>query len=720
KFEVLREKDLQGLKGVAVIPVHVDTLQQKAWLIAGSSNARAHFEMDMYEMDLKTRKCMPIIFRKGSTQLDTTTIEAILVKPYKNGLMVYDEKLPGLFEVIPGKQFADVLIPLKTHTMVGEVEIEEDRFIFLRSYEALPNLSYEMKNGTWTKIPHMLDSFPWQSLVFNENDKTHWISFENELVHYDKDFRRIRAYAWGDENIEMILDMVLDVKGNPWFINDIGRVGRLDVATHVISYLSAADGYQYKDFDWSTPMLKDARGNLYLGTGYTKGSEGLDVVNVNLYTPAHAPSIYLRSLAINQKPYDHSVALNRLTELSLAHDQNSFVLETGIIDHYSTGTGRLRHRLEKNGKAEDWLSGSTYHTIRYDDLAPGLYQLVIQASDAGSNFSTERTITITVNSPFWETWWFRTLVVLTVIFGTYTIIQLRSRSLRERNAELEGRVIVRTKELRHSLEELRATQAQLIQSEKMASLGELTAGIAHEIQNPLNFVNNFSDLNKELFAEMNEEIEKGNLDEVKAIAKDIADNEAKINHHGKRADAIVKGMLQHSRVRDGKKELTDINRLADEYLRLAYHGLRAKDKSFNASIKTDFDESVKSIEIIPQDIGRVVLNLITNAFYAVTEKRKVQFNHQMAGQSVYEPTVWISTTKTSNTLELRVKDNGNGIPKNVIDKIFQPFFTTKPTGQGTGLGLSLSYDIIKAHGGELLVETTEGEGATFIMKLPAT
>jgi signal transduction histidine kinase len=271
------------------------------------------------------------------------------------------------------------------------------------------------------------------------------------------------------------------------------------------------------------------------------------------------------------------------------------------------------------------------------------------------------------------------------------------------------------KQVDKTLTELKSTQSQLIQSEKMASLGELTAGIAHEIQNPLNFVNNFSEVNKELLAEMNDEITKGNYDEVKALAKDVIENEEKINHHGKRADAIVKGMLQHSSSSTGVKEPININALADEYLRLSYHGLRAKDKSFNATLKTDFDETIGNINIIPQDIGRVVLNLITNAFYAVNEKK---LSAVVTPEAVkYEPTVSISTKKLNGKVEIKVADNGNGIPQKIIDKIFQPFFTTKPTGQGTGLGLSLSYDIIKAHGGELKVETKEGEGSIFTILL---
>jgi signal transduction histidine kinase len=266
-------------------------------------------------------------------------------------------------------------------------------------------------------------------------------------------------------------------------------------------------------------------------------------------------------------------------------------------------------------------------------------------------------------------------------------------------------------QVEQTLTELKSAQVQLIQKEKMASLGELTAGIAHEIQNPLNFVNNFSELNKEMLAELKEEINKGNYDEVMVIAHAIDANEEKINYHGKRADAIVKGMLQHSRKNTGEKQSTDINALCDEYLRLSYHGLRAKDKTFNATLKTFFDETIDKVNIVPQDIGRVLLNLFNNAFYAVHEHLK-KFGNS------YDPTVLVSTKKLNDRIEIVVKDNGMGISKSLTDKIFQPFFTTKHTGQGTGLGLSLSYDIIKAHGGELNVLTEEGEGAAFIIELP--
>jgi len=335
--------------------------------------------------------------------------------------------------------------------------------------------------------------------------------------------------------------------------------------------------------------------------------------------------------------------------------------------------------------------------------------------------------------------WVDTVKTFAVIWGVGTwivtrrqrkeLIKARQKAIEEEQnnkvisamkAQLEIDVAERTAELRKqkeelevTLDELKAAQTQLIQSEKMASLGELTAGIAHEIQNPLNFVNNFSEVNKELLMEMKHEIDAGNLAEAKNIARDIEDNEEKINFHGKRADAIVKSMLQHSRSSSGKKEPTDINALADEYLRLAYHGLRAKDKSFNAKFETDFDDSIGQINIVHQDIGRVLLNLINNSFYSVSEKQK----QEIPG---YEPTITVATRKISTQrVEIRVADNGNGVPQKVLDKIFQPFFTTKPTGLGTGLGLSLSYDIItRGHGGELKVETKEGEGAEFIIILP--
>ncbi|HET9432669.1 MAG TPA: ATP-binding protein, partial [Chitinophagaceae bacterium] len=307
-----------------------------------------------------------------------------------------------------------------------------------------------------------------------------------------------------------------------------------------------------------------------------------------------------------------------------------------------------------------------------------------------------------------DTW--RMYLMLAGLFIILIIVVILWRNNRHRRIA-NDQLSMQKNSLESALSDLKSAQSRLIHSEKMASLGELTAGIAHEIQNPLNFVNNFSEVNSELAAELEAAAENGDLAEIKSLAKDIRENETKINHHGKRADAIVKGMLQHSRSGSGVKEPTDINALCDEYLRLAYHGLRSKDKSFNATIRTDFDKTLGKINVIPHDIARVILNLINNAFYTVGQKQ---------GQKIvgYHPIVSLSTTQSNNHVEIRVTDNGNGIPQNVVDKIFQPFFTTKPTGQGTGLGLSISYDIVKAHGGELKVETKEGEGSEFFVLFP--
>ncbi|HMG69172.1 MAG TPA: ATP-binding protein, partial [Chitinophagaceae bacterium] len=300
------------------------------------------------------------------------------------------------------------------------------------------------------------------------------------------------------------------------------------------------------------------------------------------------------------------------------------------------------------------------------------------------------------------------LLVIIIVFFVIAFILYRNNKVKQKTNKI----------LQTTLSNLKSTQSQLIQSEKMASLGELTAGIAHEIQNPLNFVNNFSEVSKELLDEMKAALSNGNDNDAKAIADDVIQNLEKIQHHGKRADAIVKGMLQHSRTSTGQKEPTDINAIANEYFKLSYHGMRAKDNSFNATTYTDFDESlsadeagVGNIDIIPQEIGRVLLNLFNNAFYAINEKKKISGD-------TYTPMIFVSTEKINDKVEIKVKDNGIGIPQKVLDKIFQPFFTTKPTGQGTGLGLSLSYDVIKAHGGEIKVQTKENEGTEFTVILP--
>ncbi|MES2890891.1 MAG: ATP-binding protein [Bacteroidota bacterium] len=291
--------------------------------------------------------------------------------------------------------------------------------------------------------------------------------------------------------------------------------------------------------------------------------------------------------------------------------------------------------------------------------------------------------------------------------------QEKQQILAAQNEVLETQVSHRTTELRESLENLKNTQAQLIQSEKMASLGELTAGIAHEIQNPLNFVNNFSEVTTELLGEMKAELVSGNTGEAIAIANDLEQNLQKINHHGKRADSIVKGMLQHSKQTSGLKEATDINALCDEYLRLSFHGFKAKDDLFNATINTDFDTSIGKTNLVPQAMGKALLNLFNNALYAVNQKGKAQINDG------YQPTIKVSTRKLGDRIEISIEDNGDGIREKIADKIFQPFFTTKPAGQGTGLGLSLAYDIVtKEHLGQITIKKGNTNNTEFIIQIP--
>ena len=440
-----------------------------------------------------------------------------------------------------------------------------------------------------------------------------------------------------------------------------------------------------------------------IGNGVIKYDLGKKILNTSF--PALVRNVQIGSdstIYFGGKLESHEIP-------EIGFKNNSIKFRYSATSFESKNTTKFKTFLE--GFDKHWSSWGTENTKEYTNLKPGKYTFNVTALNILGNESSVATYSFRIMSPWYRTWWSYTLMVLLFAGFLRAYILYRSRRLIAEKKVLERRVSERTKELEDSLETIKSTQAQLIQSEKMASLGELTAGIAHEIQNPLNFVNNFSDLNKELVDELKEELAAGNTQLADEIANDIKENETKINHHGKRAESIVKGMLLHSRGSVGQKEFTDINAICDEYLRLSYHGFRAKDKSFNAGFKLEADPDLPKVNVIPQDIGRVLLNLINNAFYAVNEKVKQNVND-------YKPTVVVITKLLGNEVEIKVQDNGNGIPNSVKEKIFQPFFTTKPTGQGTGLGLSLSYDIVKAHGGELRV-ASETEGTTFIISLPS-
>ncbi len=585
--------------------------------------------------------------------------------------------------------------------------------------------------------------------IVEDKNGNFWVATDNDLNYLDIKTGKIKRYEIGSSSFNVYIDAsgkvwagainglyYMDTKKNdfrkytdPVFPNGItsvfgileDHIGQLWVNTdnaiicinqqrNAVKVFNATHGVSPVTNLWFR-NIKSKDGRIFLG-----GQKGyFSFIPDEIDAVRTAPLIQFTNLKIDNKEVpvgENSVlpqAIWKTTAIELAYDQNTFSFEFNALDYKNPGEIKFLYKLENYD--EDWRDIGIDKKVPFYNVPSGKYVLHIKAIN-GEGSSAQKSMAITITPPWWKTWWAYSLYALLVIVAGYLIYRYQKyyivKKERERTQQKE---LAQAKEIEKAYTELKATQNQLIQSEKMASLGELTAGIAHEIQNPLNFVNNFSEVNSELIAEMKDELSKGNIDEAKKVADDINENEQKIIYHGKRADAIVKGMLQHSRSSSGIKEPTDINALCDEYLRLSYHGLRAKDKSFNATIKTKFDETLDKVNVIPQDIGRVLLNLINNAFFAVTEKKKT-------GMGGYEPTVSVSTKKINNKIEISVKDNGNGIPEQVKEKIFQPFFTTKPTGQGTGLGLSLSYDIVKAHGGELEVETKESNGAEFKIILP--
>ncbi|SIO01871.1 sensor histidine kinase [Algoriphagus halophilus] len=418
----------------------------------------------------------------------------------------------------------------------------------------------------------------------------------------------------------------------------------------------------------------------------------------------------------------HPIPLN----LELPYKNNHLTIDFGTNEISKPELIEYRYMLE--GYDQEWSPILKKSEATFGNISEGTYTFKVMARYNGPAATETRewtnptNYTFTVLPPWFRTWWaygLYSLIFLSLIYPVSRyqknqVLKAEQKKARERELAHAREIEKAYAKLEASHEHLKETQSQLIQAEKMASLGELTAGIAHEIQNPLNFVNNFSDVSNELMDEMIEELENGDMEETKAIAEDIKQNLERINLHGKRADSIVKAMLQHSRVGSGKKEPTDLNALADECLRLSFHGLKAKDKTFNADFLTDFDKKLPQLEVIQQDIGRVILNMVNNSFYAVNEKSKA------VNGTEYHPYVKITTRHILGGAEITIEDNGPGISTEIINKIFQPFFTTKPTGQGTGLGLSLSYDIIKSHGGDLRVKssTTTDQGTAFTIYIP--
>jgi signal transduction histidine kinase/ligand-binding sensor domain-containing protein len=564
------------------------------------------------------------------------------------------------------------------------------------------------------------------SSIFEDSDGTIWVGTNDGLYRFnpssDSFFHFINPESGA--SMETVYNILEDDKKNLWIVTS-NELIRLNPARNKTIRFGKSQGVDQLNFAWGDNGGGGSGKEIFFGdqTGYYVFQPELLTIN------NRPPQILLENFRLAGQAAQYNMndfmtqPLWKTKEINLAYNQNIFSFDLLAIHYSNPKDNRITYMLENYDNT--WRESGVDQRAYYFNVPSGKYTLRMKAAN-GNGVWTERDIKITVTPPWWRTWWAYTLFAALFAGSIWAFIFYRSRNLKRHNKQLEEKVKQRTNDLNQSLEELKATQKQLIQQEKMASLGELTAGIAHEIQNPLNFVNNFSEVNTELTDELKEELNKINIpssekSQIESIVDDISQNQQKINHHGKRADAIVKSMLQHSRSSTGKKEPTAINALADEYLRLSYHGLRAKDKSFNAIMQTNFDESIDKINIVPQDIGRVLLNLFNNAFYSVNEKKgPLPPEGGKKNPQEYQPTVSVSTNRIGDRVEIRVRDNGNGIPQKVLDKIFQPFFTTKPTGQGTGLGLSLSYDIIKAHGGELKVETKEGEGAEFIIQLPLT
>jgi ligand-binding sensor domain-containing protein/signal transduction histidine kinase len=555
--------------------------------------------------------------------------------------------------------------------------------------------------------------------ILNDSQGNLFVGTNNGILKYDKNTDNFLIF---NTEIKSVYGMTEDHEHNLWLNTNKG-ITKLNVQNNELNVYGINQGVNEALMYQLGYTRKDGQ----IVEGDTSGYFAFYPDKLFHRTPPPITIINKFLLAdIQVTPSIRGVLSKPLLDtkkINLNHNQGTFSFGFNIIDYIEEGDIRSFYMLENYDS--QWRNSGSDETANYYNIPPGNYTFKVKSINSDGQISEKR-IDVIISSPWWQTWWAYLLFGFMFAGSIWAFIYYRSLSLIKEKRVLEHKVRIRTKEvmqqkgeieaqrdnLERAFEELKTTQRQLIQSEKMASLGELTAGIAHEIQNPLNFVNNFSEVNTELIDEMQTEIDKGNLGEVKAIAVDIKENQQKINAHGKRADSIVKGMLLHSRANNSTREPTDINKLTDEYLRLSYHGLRAKDMNFNANLLTSFDPKLPFVNLVRQDIGRVLLNLFNNAFYAVIQKKKTT-------EADYKLVVEATTMAKDHYIEIRVKDNGNGIPEAIKDKIMQPFFTTKPTGEGTGLGLSLSYDIVvKGYGGKIDINTKEGEYAEFIVSLP--
>jgi signal transduction histidine kinase/ligand-binding sensor domain-containing protein len=609
-----------------------------------------------------------------------------------------------------------------------------------------------IKNNNNIKANNVLDDNRVLVLFWGKDDIL-WIGTNNgSLNRFYTKTGKFTSYLDRKEGFNCVISLFEDSHNRLWAGSYISGLFLVNKKSGVLKHYTEKEGLSSNDVRGIT---EDKKGNIWLATshglsklnpvtnkitnyttinglpvvstdGIYKGSNGLFYVYFknglipfdpdNIVENKVPPQVVIESIKYHPESKtannkDTIIFLEGRQQLVLKYNENKISFQYVALHFSNASLNQYTYQLE--GYDEEWIAAGTQRSVTYTNLSPGNYTFKVKAANSDGVWNeTGTSFSFTISPPWWQTWWAYLIYFLIFVVSIPAYVAYRARILKRENTILEEKVSIRTNQLTKSIEDLKTTQTQLIQSEKMASLGELTAGIAHEIQNPLNFVTNFSEVSMELIVEMQEEMAKGDMEEANVIAADIKQNLEKINYHGKRADGIVKGMLQHSRLGGTVKEPTDINKLADEYLRLAYHGLRAKDKSFNADLVTNFDENLPKIKVLPQEIGRVLLNLFTNAFYAT---------HQMQKKSgeAYKPMVSVTTGVKENAVFITVEDNGVGIPEAIKDKIMQPFFTTKPSGEGTGLGLSLSYDIIvKGHGGTIAIDSKEKEYTVFTIMLP--
>ena len=542
-----------------------------------------------------------------------------------------------------------------------------------------------------------------------------WVgTWNGGLNKYNIKTGKTKYYTIKDGLPSMGIQGILpDEKNKALWLSTFEGMSRFSISEDQFNNFSTEDGIQGRLFADGS-YLKTSNGLMVFG-----GQNGITVFNPNDITKnSTPPKVFITdfkigdiSLFVNNDSLTKNVP-NKKENIVLQFNQNNLSINYIGIHYANPANNKFAYKLENYD--DSWREVGNIRMAYYYNLPPGDYTFRVKAANSNGVWNeTGASISFSITPPWWRTWWAYAIYGLLFIVVIFSIDRFqRKRLLEIQRVKAKEIELAQAKEIEKAYHKLKETQSQLIQSEKMASLGELTAGIAHEIQNPLNFINNFSDVSNELIDEMKDEFKKGDINQGFAIADDISKNLEKINYHGKRADGIVKGMLQHSRVGNNVKEPTNINALADEYLRLAYHGLRAKDKSFNAELETHFEINLPKINVIPQDVGRVLLNLFTNAFYATHQKQKT-------ANGEYKPCVSVTTAQKNEIVEIIVKDNGMGIPDAIKDKIMQPFFTTKPTGEGTGLGLSLSYDIIvKSHGGTIIIDSIENEYTIFTIRLP--